>query len=163
MRETEWTEFLIQQRLIWFLQSMVYIVPNMRTWMFEMDLFFVRPSGYSEEIEVKVTLADFRADKKKRYKHDLYKKAFQGEEFAQKKILPNRFSYGVPECLGITVEDVPEYAGLYLVIGERPSDNGGVIRKKWPPFLHKKKRDCDRKIAKSTSSRLLEAQGYYKQ
>ena len=155
MSATEWTEFLIQQQLIWFLKSMIYIVPNMRTWMFEMDLFFVRPSGYSEEIEVKVTLADFRADKKKRYKHDLYKRAFQGEEFAQKKILPNRFSYAVPKCLGITTNDVPEYAGLYII-------NGGVFRQKWPPFLHKKKRNCDRKIAKSTSLRLLYAQGYYK-
>ena len=162
MSETGWTEFLIQQRLIWFLNGMTYIVPNMNTWMFEMDLFYVRPSGYSEEIEVKVTLADFRADKKKRYKHDIYKKAFLGEEFAQKKVLPNRFSYAVPECLGITTEDVPEYAGLYLVRGELPSDNGCVLREKWPPFLHMNKRNCDRKIAKSTSTRLLYAQGYYK-
>ena len=127
----------------------------MHSWMFEMDLFYVRPSGYSEEIEVKVTLADFRADKKKTYKHDLYSKAFQGMEFAQKKVLPNRFSYAVPKCLGITPDDVPEYAGLYIV-------DRCVVRQKWPPFLHKEKRNCDKKIAKSTSTRLLRAQGYYK-
>lgn len=154
MTDTNWTEFLVQQQLVWFLKSMEYIVPNMRSWMFEMDLFYVRPSGYSEEIEIKVTLADFKADRNKTYKHDLYKKAFQGESFARKKVLPNRFSYAVPKCLGITEKDVPEYAGLYIV-------NGGVLRQKWPPFLHKEKRNCDKRIAKSTSIRLLYAKGYY--
>lgn len=155
MGEEVWTEFVIQQRLIWFLQSMEYIVPNIHTFMFEMDLFFVRPSGYAEEIEIKVTVADFKADKKKTYKHDLYLRAFMGDEVAQQKVAPNRFAYAVPKSLGITEADIPEYAGLYII-------NGGVLRQKWPPFLHKTKRNFDRKIAQSTSTRLLYAQGYYK-
>lgn len=155
MSKEVWTEFLIQQRLIWFLQSMEYIVPNIRTFMFEMDLFFVRPSGYAEEIEIKVTMADFKADKKKVYKHDLYKRAFEGDEIARREVAPNRFSYAVPKSLGITSFDIPEYAGLYII-------NGGVLRQKWPEFLHKTKRNFDKKIARSTSIRLLYAQGYYK-
>lgn len=153
--QTEWTEFLIQQQLVLFLKSMTYIVPNMRTFQFEMDLFFVRPSGYAEEIEIKVTLADFKADRNKVYKHNLYSRAFEGDESAQRKVAPNRFSFAVPKSLGITVADLPEYAGLYII-------NGGVLRQKWPEFLHKTKRNFDRKIAKSTSSRLLYAQGYYR-
>ncbi len=154
MSDTIWTEFLIQQRLIWFLRGMDYIVPNMWSWRFEMDLFFVRPSGYSEEIEIKCTMRDFKADRQKAYKHDIYKRSYEGQESIQKYVLPNRFSYAVPDGLGITEKDVPEYAGLYIV-------NGGVLRQKWPPFLHKKKRDLDKRIAKSTCPRLLYAKGYY--
>lgn len=154
MSKEIWTEFLIQQRLIWFLRGMKYIVPNMRALMFEMDLFFVRPSGYAEEIEIKVTLADFRADRKKTYKFDLYKRAFEGQESAQQKVMPNRFSYAIPESLDITKADLPEYAGLYIV-------KNGVVREKWPEFLHKNKRNFDEKIAQSTSVRLLYALKYY--
>jgi len=126
--------------------------------MFEMDLFFLRPSGYAEEIEIKVTLADFKADKKKVYKHDLYKRAFQGEVAAQKKVAPNRFSYAVPASLGINVNDLPKYAGLYILKNNR---SVGVIRDKWPEFLHKEKRRWDKKVAKSTAFRYLYARGYY--
>ena len=148
-----WTEFYIQRRLVHHFPNMKYIALNMRC-CWEMDFFSLRPSGYSEEIEIKTTLTDFKADKKKGAKHCRYLQTFRGRTITE--LAPNRFSFAVPHFLGITPKDVPDYAGLYIVRAD-----GIVVCEKWPPFLHKQKQNWDRKVAKSTSFRLLDARGYY--
>jgi hypothetical protein len=49
-----------------------YVIPNV-SWGFhgnyEMDLFIIRKSGYGVEVEIKITVADFKNDLKKRHNH----------------------------------------------------------------------------------------------
>ncbi len=118
----------------YFLNGYKYSMSN--TYIFhhdwESDFFCINMSGYSFEIEVKVSKSDFRADFKKE-KHKLFL------EPDGKRLLPNRFYYAVPKDL-IAVEDVPVYAGLMYV------ENGHVLIVKKAPFIHKKKYDLRKKL-----------------
>jgi hypothetical protein len=158
------TEFIIQKKLaIQFISGCRYVVPNMHNFFGEMDFFIVRRSGYSEEFEIKISKADFRADNKKAKKHAFYNKAFTGGDlFIQyygtkaKKNIPNRFSYVVPESLDIKPEDVPEYAGLCELRGRY------LYYLKRPPLMHKEKLNWSEKIATSLSWRYLKVIGILK-
>lgn len=97
----------------------------------ESDYFCVNKEGYSFEIEVKITKADFKNDFKKE-KHKLF------VEKDSKRLIPNRFYYAVPRGL-ISETDLPSYAGLIVV------DGSHAIIQKRAPFIHKKKHDL-RKI-----------------
>jgi hypothetical protein len=101
----------------------------------ESDYFCVNRDGYSFEVEVKISKADFKNDFKKE-KHKL----FLDKETS--RLTPNRFYYAVPKGL-ITEADLPPYAGLIIV------DGSHAFLQKRAPFIHKKKHDfrkilCDK-------------------
>ncbi len=110
----------------------------------EMDLFCLRKSGYVDEIEIKRSVADFRADFRKTIKretlgprehwrswsaygdHPKHMALRDGEAFS------NRFSFLMPEEIANKV-DIPHYAGLYVYRNDR------VTEIKRAPLLHKGK------------------------
>jgi len=97
-----------------------FCLPNYSPWQWwECDLFTITPAGYWWEFEVKLSLADFRADAKKtqqvpgtawefgksrpmEMKHDVLAASGRG---------PARFHYVAPVGV-IPVEMVPAWAGL---------------------------------------------------
>lgn len=77
----------------------------------ECDVFAVTKADMGVEFEIKISRSDFKADASKVDKH---RKLFASHESG-----PSRFYYVVPEGL-ITVEEVPDYAGLlYIVESQR--------------------------------------------
>lgn len=116
----------------------------------ESDFFCTNREGWSFEFEVKISRSDFKADLKKK-KHEVFKNATITQQYMsrgaavsivkEKRFIPNRFYYVVPEGL-ITKTEVPEYAGL-IVVGNYLS----IIKR--APFIHRKKFDfrktlCDK-------------------
>lgn len=123
----------------------------------ECDFFSVTNSGYLYEVEVKISKSDFNADFIK-FKHKLfegrnetsvikeakyrYSKRWKKQvRKAPEKIInpqevkmPNKFFFACPEGL-LTVDDVPEYAGLIYV-----NDFSATVIKQ-APFIHKRKED----------------------
>lgn len=114
----------------------------------ECDALLVQKSGYTHEIEMKLSVSDFKADFNKtnlwakeplkltpdrftrtyRAKHDLLS---IGDCF------PNRFTFLVPENL-ISKEDVPPYAGL-MYFKRSKGEYGRIWEVKKPKLLHKNK------------------------
>lgn len=139
--------------------SNLYLFKN--NW--ETDFLLVqKTSGYCYEIEIKTSRSDFFNDFKKVEKHTILregthqvkkyrykfdpetKKTVTNHYYVTKewKFRPNRFYYCVPENL-IKIEEVPEYAGLMYVIGDK------VKTVKEAKFIHKEKLDlikplCDK-------------------
>lgn len=124
------------------------MIPNIHLcWRFnEMDIFCLRPSGFVDEIEIKLSASDFKADFKKQVsildgthpsgwvkhkeipKHDALR---QGLNHC------NYFSFLIPEKL-LDKCEIPDHAGLYIF---EKSENGHTwIREiKKAPRLHKRK------------------------
>jgi hypothetical protein len=131
----------------------------------ETDFFMMLRSGYTTEIEIKISKADFKNDGNKKIKHQIlkegkferpsYKGMINGTTEPVPWNRPNRFYYAVPENM-ITVDDVPDYAGLiYIVKRERyskdPYDLSRSLNEyydvrviKEAPLLHKNKPDYSR-------------------
>lgn len=120
----------------------------------ESDFFVQKQNGYCYEFEVKISRSDFFADKKKVIKHSILR---TGKFLEQKKqwnkertgnddkwiieqiervhlLRPNKFFYVVPKGL-ITIDELPEYAGLFYY--EPYTGNCGLTKIKDAPFLHK--------------------------
>lgn len=109
------------------------IIPNYQqgTTGYEADLLIVRPSGWVEEVEIKISLSDFKADfKNKARKHlILQDKASPRQPFIAKK-----FWFAVPGDIADKVmELLPPYAGLIVV------DGFVTVRKPAPTLKHAKK------------------------
>ncbi|QYW06163.1 hypothetical protein KASIA_p119 [Shewanella phage vB_SspS_KASIA] len=121
----------------------------------EADLFFIRKSGFCDEVEIKVSRSDLLADKKKRVN---YREAVDGEwywkmngaEFApyskEKHIALkdgdlhcNYFWYALKEGIG-GLGDIPTFAGLINI-----HENGRVAVIRQPARLHTNKLDADKK------------------
>jgi hypothetical protein len=98
----------------------------------ESDVFIVKTNGYIYEIEIKISVSDFKADSKKVDKHNRLK--------SKLGFIPNKFFYCTPKGL-LKLTDIPDYAGL-IEIGE----GGFIENKKEAPFLHKEKLDYHKKI-----------------
>lgn len=117
------------------------VIPNFHVY-FEADVFSITRAGYGYEFEIKVTLADFRADKTKAEKHDIYtgRKPLpvRGRAGAQvTAYTPNFFFYVAPA--GIVPEsEIPAHAG-FLILG----DTSRPIEMKKAPKLHDRKVDAD--------------------
>jgi len=84
-------------------------------WWHECDVYSITKAGYGIEIEAKVSVADFRADFKKKRKHTCLAAAVRAD-------CPIGFAIGVPRQYYIAVprnlvsaDDVPDYAGLLYV------------------------------------------------
>lgn len=101
------------------------ILPNYtpHRW-YECDLFVVLASGFTIEYEIKRTVSDFRADRRKTRKHQRLRDRDRND------FLPTRFFYVVPEGL-IDDRDVPDYAGLMhlpRMSDDRPVWNERIVR-----------------------------------
>jgi len=127
----------------------------------ETDLLIVKTNNrYCYDIEIKVSVSDFKADFKKTEKHDIleqggykakhntYKmvkgkrKKFPAGRLIKVAERPNRFYFAVPEGL-ITVDDVPEYAGLLYV-----TKDGMVTKVKESQILHKNKLNIEKMLCR---------------
>jgi hypothetical protein len=123
-----------------------YLVPNVYFFKddWETDLLVVQQSGYTYDIEIKVTKSDFKADVKKIWKHQILKDGAYNRIFTdygsgveeQKQVIhnrrPNRFYYAVPDGM-INPEEVPSYAGLIYCTGSSAT----IVKE--APFIHKEK------------------------
>jgi hypothetical protein len=116
----------------------------------EMDLFCLRKSGFVDEIEIKLSRADFLADFKKTVSvkdeernewgyfghHDEMKH----DRLRDGKETCNRFSFLMPESIADKCE-IPEYAGLYVL-----NKSGRWISEiKSAPLLHRGKLSDEKK------------------
>lgn len=61
-------------------QSHKYELSNCYVYGWESDFFSITSTGYAQEIEVKVSISDFRADFGKISKHNLLKAVFEGKD-----------------------------------------------------------------------------------
>ncbi len=117
----------------------------------ECDVLSVSKSDYIYEYEIKVSRADFRKDfiKEKHVNiiNEKYTRTRKGELIY---LLPNYFNFVTPRDL-ISIEDIPEYAGLIYI-----DDNGFEIIKK-PKLLHKTKANPEfiKKVAHNLSCKLV--------
>ena len=118
----------------------------------ETDFLVVKENGIILDIEIKVSLSDFKADFKKK-KHEILKNGFivldrfyaRTEKDGLKRYdvgdkiyieIPNRFYFCVPESLLDKVKDLlPDYAGLFYV-----TEFGGIRKYKEAKLLHKEKK-----------------------
>ncbi len=142
--------------------EMVYPNVYLDCWC-EADLLGIRRSGYTDEIEIKISKSDYKADFKKtcwwKIKDSDEYSAIHGKQREEvnkhrcleiKECLPNRFWFLVSPDLVEKIE-VPDYAGLLTV---RPYEDYWVIHYiKEAPLLHKNKitamaaQKLDRKLA----------------
>jgi hypothetical protein len=117
----------------------------------ELDIMGVRPSGYIEEFEIKVSRSDFRADFKKlntwkkgdllEWSETMHRRIEQPKHecLRQRECFPNRFSFLVPEGL-VSADDIPDGLGLYYAVKSSASESGFWITQiKKPALLHKEK------------------------
>jgi len=111
---------------------------------FECDVARVTSAGFWTEFEVKVSRSDFRADFKK--EGGYYPGDGQGYNRHNKHeamkcgscVAPNYFYFVCPEGL-LSVEDMPDYAGLIFVTGSNSWHPLEVVKK--APRIHKNKVD----------------------
>ena len=110
----------------------------------ECDVLVVMKSGFWHEFEIKLSLADFRADRRKSRKH-LVLNGGRGEEMEEPLLArylgPNRFWYAVPEEIAHQVaNELPQWAGLAVF---KTWSNGvrSMIRQKRAPLRHKREID----------------------
>lgn len=93
----------------------------------EADVFMINKSNMLvTEIEVKISIADFKADFKKTFKH------YKMSNYNDTRVCPSFFFYACPEGL-IPLDQIPPYAGLIYIKA------GGTIEyQKKAPKIHKK-------------------------
>ena len=115
----------------------------------EMDIFCLRPSGYVDEIEIKLSASDFKADFRKTvrvkdgtenigsYSWPKYKDKLKHEALQEGLNHCNYFSFLIPEDL-VDKCDIPEHAGLY-VFKINNAGRGFVTEIKRAKILHKRK------------------------
>jgi hypothetical protein len=106
MTATEIIDGFCLERTIQTSQKKVF--PNTYLGRYEADIFELTRSGYLYEYEVKISRADFFAEKKKTGKVEKLKDGSRC----------NYFYYLVPDGL-ITADECPDYAGLIYVTGIR--------------------------------------------
>lgn len=119
-------------------------------WQFkEMDILAVRKSGYLDEIEIKLTASDFKADFKKTVKvkrgiitsnfieYPNYVDKRKHEAIPEGILHCNYFSFLIPEEL-IDKCGIPNYAGLYTYRSIKKGV-GRVTEVIKAPLLHRRK------------------------
>jgi hypothetical protein len=145
-----------------FFATSEYELQNVFIWDWESDYFCITTSGYTVEVEVKISKSDFKADSKKTQKHFILKNSakelvtmpmtsYEPEKYSTiavvKPIGPNKFYYCCPEGM-IKSEEVPEYAGLlyYRQVPENVNEHtyDSIIQIKPAKFLHKNKPDISK-------------------
>ena len=96
----------------------------------ESDLLTVDISDFTYEYEIKSTKPDFRNDFKKSAKHEHLKR------LDNLSVIPNFFYYVCERDL-ISINNIPEYAGLIYIYEYRMKRYPKVIKK--APILHSEK------------------------
>ena len=101
------------------------IVPNISwgllNWGHEVDVLIIHPSGWADEVEIKVRASDIRADTKKRHRQ-------RGREDILKRLW-----FAVPENLS-DHPDIPDDAGI---LAYRKLDGGAILITKRGPRSNK--------------------------
>lgn len=91
----------------------VLAVQNIFYWKaHESDVLALTKSGYLNEYEAKSSRSDFLNDFNKTEKHNALAKCHRSGNLPHSN--PNRFYYVCPEGL-LTIDDIPDYAGLLWV------------------------------------------------
>jgi len=92
------------------------VVPNTKLYAWEADLLAVSTSGLVSEYEIKISRSDFKADKKKEWKHAvLAGKKTRGGGKRPYVLKPSYFYYVAPAGL-LDVDEIADYAG-FIEIG----------------------------------------------
>ena len=109
----------------------------------EMDILCIRKSGFIDEIEIKISVSDFKADFKKTLKiltggvddwgYPEREKILKHESLPLGYNPCNRFYFLLPEDIYGKV-CIPEYSGLYIY-----KKSGVIYREKEAPLLHRRK------------------------
>ena len=118
----------------------------------ECDVISISKSDYIYEYEVKISKADFKKDFiKEKHTHIVNEKFTYVRKGEQLWRVCNYFNYVVPKDL-ISVEEVPEYAGLIYINEDFTFD---IVKK--PRLLHKVKADANfiRQLAHNLSCKLI--------
>jgi len=139
------TNEIIHSLMIYY-RTYLYRIANTYVFDWESDFLCVSRSGYINEIEIKISRSDFKADAKKVEKH-LKLQSGTG-------MIPHRFYYTTPHNL-ITADEVPEYAGLIY------APNYTVIKN--APLLHKRDIDLRNTLCDKYYYKWLDAQANLKQ
>ena len=99
----------------------------------ECDVLRITPSNIVYEYEIKTSRSDFKADFKKKYKHNRLSNTINKNneyiKWSGHPDIPNYFTYVTPKNM-VKPTEIPEYAGLIYVEG----DNIEIIKK--APNLH---------------------------
>lgn len=136
--KVEYSEESIRRVLnLEYLSDPKYLTQNLFVFEWESDYLAKTKAGYWYEVEIKISISDFKHDFKKRDKHDTLRTGRHGDGWGGRVdcLRPNYFSYCVPEHLVPKVEPLlPEYAGLFGV-----SEHGHLVNHKAPPKLHSEK------------------------
>jgi len=112
-------------------RSNIYQVCNFaRCGYYEADILALTPAMICTEVEIKISVSDFKADFKKKHKH--YRMQNHSENVNWKT--PNRFFYACPKGMLNVSHEIPNYAGLLWV-----NERGVVELVKQAPVLHKNK------------------------
>lgn len=110
-----------------------YLIHNLFVFEWESDYLAITKAGLIHEVEIKISKNDFKNESKnKSTKFALF------ESRNESTLIPDFFYYCVPENL-ISVEEVPEYAGLLYV-----NDYGFLTTPKSAPILKKEKTDLSK-------------------
>lgn len=118
----------------------------------ECDIIAISKADYIYEFEVKISKADYKKDfikeKHNNILNEKYSKKIKGET---RYVLPNYFNYVVPANM-ITIDDLPEYAGLIYFNEDLTFD---VIKK--PKLIHNMKADENfiRRLAHNLTCKLV--------
>ena len=109
----------------WIKHSNHYTFPNTYIGHYEADLIEITKSGYAYEYEVKLSRSDFKADAKKKWVSALHKTTINVKaELLEQGKRVNYFYYVVPRDM-ISVEEIPDYAGLiYVNVSDYVKRNG---------------------------------------
>lgn len=130
----KFTEEYIQKKLDGFFAESTkkYVIENLYVFSWESDKLIKTKSGLIYEFEIKISRSDFKNDFKKKDRHiilegvqthlpifetlnPIYQKMYEKNYLVSNFKKPNYFYYAVPDGL-ITVDEVPEYAGLIYII-----------------------------------------------
>lgn len=116
------------------------IAPNIFYRSHEMDLVGIRRSRYLDEIEIKLSKSDFKADFKKMVavgEMPNWQEKLKHEALAMGELPCNYFSFLLTEEL-VDACEIPDYSGLYVYDVDKRGRS--LIREiKKPPLLHKNK------------------------
>jgi hypothetical protein len=133
----DYTENELQRAFVisymWNSQRYNFVAPNCYlAWsdFSEFDLLCIRRSGFVDEVEIKRSVSDFRADFKKTSRGHLNKH----KQLAAGNTPANYFWFLMTEELADKVEhEIPDHCGIYI------KKNGYVRERKKAPRLHSNK------------------------
>lgn len=118
----------------------------------ECDVISVSKSDYIYEYEIKISRQDFKKDFiKEKHNHILNEKFTYTRKGELLFRVCNYFNYVVPKDL-VTIEEVPEYAGLIYINGDFTFE---IVKK--PKLIHKTKATTGfiRQLAHNLSCKLI--------